>query len=149
MPGLDRYQLNALKAKVSLQALMASNGVKTLRQGSVYKALCPFHEEQTPSVSLSVKKGIPLYHCFGCGKSGDALTFLQEFKQLSFPEAVLELQRFLGGEPPPGPAAKPEPEQPFPYELMARVAEVWHQAFCQRPEGLDYLEGRGLKDKEM
>jgi DNA primase len=63
---------------------------------------------------------------------------------LSFAKAIEELRRLSGQV-----IDEPHDEEPVPYDLLARVAEVWHQAFCQRPEGLDYLESRGLKDKEM
>ena len=111
--------------------------------GRSHKALCPYHSRDHAFDVHRPKKGV--YHCFGCGKSGDHLSFLQEHVKRSFPEAVAELRQLAGVH-----QVEPDPvsqDEPFPYDLMARVAEVWHQAFCERPEGLAYLESRGLGDK--
>ena len=147
-PTLDRQELDDLKAAVNLVALLQSHGVEVRKQGRGCKALCPFHDEQTPSLSIDPKKG--LYKCFGCGKAGDHLTFLQEHAKLSFAEAVTELRRHASPPAPtePAPITK-EKEEPFPYDLMERVAEIWHQAFCEQPEALEYLESRGIHDKGL
>ncbi len=63
--------------------------VNLKRKGRNYFGLCPFHSEKTPSFSVSEEKGI--FKCFGCGKSGNVITFLQEIERLSFYEAVKEL----------------------------------------------------------
>ncbi len=60
--------------------------VNLKKRGSNYIALCPFHNEKTPSFNVSPAKGI--YKCFGCGKGGDAIRFLMEHEQLSYPEAL-------------------------------------------------------------
>jgi DNA primase len=57
-------------------------------------ALCPFHNEKTPSFSISDDKG--LYHCFGCGASGNAITFLKEYRKLTFRESLEELAKIAG-----------------------------------------------------
>ena len=131
-----RKEIEDLKAAVDLVALFRAFGVKVRKEGRSHKALCPFHTEETPSLSIDAKKG--LYKCFGCGKAGDSLTFLQEHGKLSFTEAVAELRRHGGTQPAPAEPA-PKKEEPFPYDLMERVAEIWHQAFCEQPEALDYL----------
>lgn len=61
------------------------------REGAFYKANCPFHAEKTASFIVNQNKGF--WHCFGCGKGGDAIKFLQEFKNLSFNEAVSEVAK--------------------------------------------------------
>jgi len=143
-PTPDRQHLDDLKARVDLVALFNAHGVPVKKLGRGFKALCPYHAETTPSLSVDPKKGV--YHCFGCGQSGDHLTFLQQHAKLSFPQAVAELEQRAGTiiaqEPP-----KPEEIEPFPFDLMERVAEIWHQAFAESPEGLKYLESRGLNDK--
>ena len=60
------------------------------RAGANYKGCCPFHDEKTPSFVVSPAKGI--YKCFGCSKSGNAITFIQEYEKCSYPEAI----RYLG-----------------------------------------------------
>ena len=143
-PTLDRAEIDELKAGVDLVELFEIHGVDVKKLGRGFKALCPFHEEEKPSLSIDRRKGV--YHCFGCGQSGDHLTFLQTHARQSFSEAVEELRQLTGQ---PAPVSESEPEAPFPYELMARVAEVWHQAFCERAEGLAYLESRGIHDKGL
>ena len=146
-PTPNRQEVDDLKNRVDLVALFEAHGLAVRKMGRGFKALCPFHSETTPSMSIDRKKGV--YHCFGCGKSGDHLTFLQEHGKRSFPEAVSELRQLAGGHQVEAVPAEPVPEEPFPYELMARVAEVWHQAFCERPEGLAYLESRGITNKGL
>lgn len=141
-PTLERKELDDLKARVSLVELLQEHGVVVRKQGRAFKALCPFHAEETPSLSVDLKKG--LYHCFGCGKSGDHLSFLQEHARLSFAEAVAQLRQRAGQPIPSEPPQKGE--EPFPYELMTRVAEIWHQDFCERSEGQQYLQERGIHD---
>lgn len=63
--------------------------VQLKRAGSNYKGCCPFHKEKTPSFIVSESKG--MYHCFGCGEHGDAISFIQKYYSLSFPEAVEKL----------------------------------------------------------
>ena len=59
------------------------------KKGNNYVSCCPFHEEKTPSFTISPQKSI--YHCFGCGKGGNIITFLQEYEGLTFIEAIEKL----------------------------------------------------------
>jgi DNA primase len=68
------------------------------KAGNVYKALCPFHDERTPSFTVSPNK--QFYHCFGCSASGNAITFLREFSHLSFEESLEDLATTAGLELP-------------------------------------------------
>ena len=77
-----------IRSRTDLVALIGSR-VELRRAGSDYKACCPFHHEKTPSFVVHPDKGF--YHCFGCGKSGNAITFLMETDGLSFVEAVRRL----------------------------------------------------------
>lgn len=146
-PTLTRSELDKLKATVDLVALFESHGVAVRKIGRSLKALCPFHEEKTPSLSIDAKKGV--YHCFGCGQSGDHLTFLQSHLKLGFAEAISALQQAATATTQPAQITQEEKEPPFPYDLVARVAEIWHQAFCEQSDGLAYLEQRGLRDRAL
>ena len=81
--------LERLKQAVDMVDLV---GAKTdlRRSGARWVGLCPFHDERTPSFSVSAERG--LYHCFGCGASGDAISFVRQTEALDFGEAV----EFLG-----------------------------------------------------
>ena len=60
--------------------------VRLKKRGANYIANCPFHNEKTPSFSVSAAKGI--YKCFGCGKAGNVVSFVQEHEKLTYPEAI-------------------------------------------------------------
>ena len=65
---------------------IVSGYVKLQKKGSNYFGLCPFHNEKSPSFSVSPSK--QMYYCFGCGAGGNAITFLMEYENYSFPEAL-------------------------------------------------------------
>ncbi len=71
-----------------------SGYVSLKRKGSTYEACCPFHHEKTPSFKVDREK--QLYHCFGCGAGGNVFTFIMEYENLSFPEAVQYLAEKAG-----------------------------------------------------
>ncbi len=77
--------LKEIKSKVRLVEL-ASESMKLQRRGSSYVGLCPFHNEDTPS--FHIKDDDNYYHCFGCGASGDPVTFVMRLNGYSFVEAV-------------------------------------------------------------
>ncbi len=77
-----------LKERIQIMEVI-ERYIDLYKVGSNFKACCPFHDERTASFILSPEKNI--YHCFGCGVSGDALQFLQEYKKISFKEAVEEV----------------------------------------------------------
>ena len=68
--------------------------VEIKKAGKEYKACCPFHNEKTPSFTISPEKGF--YHCFGCGANGTSLGFLMDYEKLTFVEAIEELAKMLG-----------------------------------------------------
>ena len=71
------------------------SGYTSLRKrGTTYSGLCPFHQEKTPSFSVSADKG--LYYCFGCGEGGDVVRFLERMENLSFSEVVEQLGERFG-----------------------------------------------------
>ena len=71
-----------------------SNYVRLKRSGSSYVGLCPFHNEKSPSFSVSQSK--QLYHCFGCGAGGNVITFVMEYENMTFLEAVKMLGERAG-----------------------------------------------------
>ena len=72
--------------------------IEIKKAGKEYKACCPFHNEKTPSFTISPEKGF--YHCFGCGAHGTSLGFLMDYEKLTFVEAIEELAKMLGMEVP-------------------------------------------------
>lgn len=84
----SRESLENLRNKVDIVDVVSQH-IEVKKQGAVYKALCPFHDEKSPSFILDKSDGH--YHCFGCGAHGDAIQFLLEHQRLSFTEAVERL----------------------------------------------------------
>ncbi|MFC4651777.1 DNA primase [Lactococcus nasutitermitis] len=93
MAILSNEELVELKGKVNI-ADVISQYVTLSKNGKNYLGLCPFHGEKTPSFNVNAEKGF--YHCFGCGKSGDVIEFLKDYKQVGFVDAVKELAEFAG-----------------------------------------------------
>jgi len=123
--------------------------VKLKKNGKNYSACCPFHQEKTPSFNVSPDK--QLYHCFGCGASGDALRFVMEHDRLDFPEAVELLAHAAGLSVPREEGSKQNPrrasqESPL-YALLSQATEFYQQSLKQHPArqaAVDYLKKRGL-----
>lgn len=94
MSRLSTAELERLKQSVSLVSLLESEGYKLHRQGKDYVMRCPFHQEKTPSFSVSVVKNC--YHCFGCGASGSVLDYVMQSQRLSMGKAIGYLQSLIG-----------------------------------------------------
>lgn len=117
------------------------------KAGRDYMARCPFHDEKTPSFTVSPEK--QFYHCFGCGAHGTAIGFLMEYERLDFVEAVQELAARVGM---PLPQAEASPAAAAPrskdlYELLAQAATFYRRQLrehSQAKRAVDYLKGRGL-----
>jgi len=121
--------------------------VQLKKAGREYKAPCPFHNEKTPSFTVSPQKGF--YHCFGCGAHGTALGFLLEFDRLEFPEAVEELAHIAGVTVPRDEQSeRREPTAPV-YETLAKAASIYQRALKDNPPAIDYLQGRGLSGEAV
>jgi DNA primase len=93
VPQISREKVEQILAATDIVAVIGSY-IAVKRAGPSYKALCPFHNDLTPSVSINPHR--QLFHCFGCGKSGDAITFVREFENLSFSDAVQKLASRAG-----------------------------------------------------
>ncbi|XOV80722.1 MAG: DNA primase [Aestuariibacter sp.] len=121
------------------------------KAGKNYQACCPFHNEKTPSFSVAPDK--QFYHCFGCGAHGNAISFMMEYEQLEFPEAVEELARFYHLEVPreqgnfPAPSQQNKQQLQDDYQLMEQVARFFAHQFKHHQQGekaIEYLKSRGL-----
>ena len=113
------------------------------KAGKNYQGLCPFHNEKSPSFSVSPDK--QFYHCFGCGASGTALTFLLEFDRLDFVEAVETLARIAGVEVPrERGGGRPQKDHTNLYEVLEQAQRCFRNALKDAPEAIAYLKQRGL-----
>ena len=120
--------------------------VSLKRRGANYVACCPFHDEKTPSFSVSPSKGI--FKCFGCGKGGDAVHFIMEHEHLSYPEALKWLAAKYNIEVVEKEETAEDIAQRMKSESMMLVNEFAAKYFVH--ELFDTMEGRavGLRKKE-
>jgi DNA primase len=111
------------------------------RVGSEYQACCPFHDEKTPSFTVSPRK--QFYHCFGCGAHGSAIGFLMQYEGLEFLDAIEELARAAGLEVPTTGKQQPRPDTGL-YDILAACAKFYIEQLKSNPQAVEYLKGRGL-----
>jgi DNA primase len=116
--------------------------VQLRKAGREFKACCPFHDEKTPSFTVSPVKGF--YHCFGCGAHGTALGFLMEFDHMSFVEAVESLANSMGVEVPRDESDRPARRYDELFDLMSRVERFWQQGLRDNAAAVEYVKGRGI-----
>jgi len=170
--GIER-----IKSANELAAVVAERGIELKKKGRQLVAPCPFHREKTASFNVSSAKG--LYHCFGCGASGDVIGFVTKHDKVSFGGALetlarragLEVGRVMEERPriqqrtplaaltPPrngqgASASKPSAEGAPPHgapppAILSRVVDHYHRTFCEREDAQVYLAKRGLTDLDL
>ena len=125
--------------------------VKLKKAGKNYQACCPFHNEKSPSFTVSQDK--QFFHCFGCGAHGNAISFIMEFDRLEFVEAIEELARYHGLEVPREKGSRPamseekKQQQQDDYAVMEQVARFFQHQLRQNgnsKKAIEYLKNRGL-----
>jgi DNA primase len=124
--------------------------VQLKKGGANYMGLCPFHGEKSPSFSVSPTK--QFYHCFGCGKNGDAIRFLMDHAGMSFMEAVKDLAQQYGMQVPEDDvspadrarAAEQRQKQATLSDVLEKAGEAYRKHLKNTPRAIDYLKGRGL-----
>lgn len=131
---------------------VVSDYVSLKKQGKHYSGLCPFHNEKTPSFTVSSDK--QLYHCFGCGAGGNAITFVMEKDNLPFVEAVEKLAGKANIALPeqPGAAYQKQEEASPLWEAHELAARYYHHLLMnteQGKEAYDYLLNRGVTVEQM
>ena len=112
------------------------------KAGREFKACCPFHDEKTPSFTVSPGKGF--YHCFGCGAHGTAIGFLMEFDHMSFVEAIDSLAGMMGVDVPRNESDQPARRYDELFSLMDTVARHWQSCLKDTPAAVQYLQDRGI-----
>ncbi len=118
------------------------------KAGKDYKACCPFHEEKTPSFTVSVDK--QFYHCFGCGAHGSAIGFLMDYEHMSFVEAVEDLATRAGLKVPKEAGVVSGQDKDTGTDLLEILREAsrfYRQQLREHPQAgraVDYLKGRGI-----
>ena len=139
--------LDDIRVRIKLSDVIGRR-VRLVKKGSEYLGLCPFHNEKTPSFTVSEEKGF--FHCFGCGAHGDVIGYVMRADGLSFPEAVERLAADAGLEVPQQTPEQREhaKHQADLYEVMERACVFFEErlrAVVGEP-ALAYLRRRGLDD---
>ncbi len=124
--------------------------VQLKKGGANFMGLCPFHGEKSPSFSVSPAK--QFYHCFGCGKNGNAISFLMEHAGMTFIEAVKDLAQQYGMQVPEDDAspqdraraAEQREKQSTLTDVLEKAGEAWRKHLKNTPHAIAYLKGRGL-----
>lgn len=130
-----------------------SGYVRLQKKGNDYFGLCPFHNEKTPSFSVSQRK--QMYYCFGCGAGGNAVTFLMQYENYSFQEAMEALAQKAGITLPKqemSGRARQEADKRARLLEINKVAAKYYYAQLRMEQGkigLDYFIGRGLSQQTM
>ncbi len=118
------------------------------KTGANYSACCPFHNEKSPSFTVSPAK--QFYHCFGCGAHGDAIGFLMEYSGLGYIEAIKELAAGTGMTMPefePRFGKKKEETGPDLYDIMQRATQYYREQLKASAHAVEYLKRRGLSGR--
>lgn len=145
MPLYTKDSIDLLRQRIDLPEVIGSH-IPLKRSGSSYKALCPFHEEKSPS--FIVHRGDTHYHCFGCGAHGDAIAFLMNYQRLGFVEAIealadrfgVALERAIQTE-------HTGPSKPLLRDALDLASQFYHFLLLYSEEGteaLKYLYERGI-----
>ena len=124
--------------------------VQLKKAGANFSGLCPFHAEKSPSFTVSPSK--QFYHCFGCGKNGNAISFLMEHAGMNFVEAVKDLAQQYGMQVPDedispqdrARAAEQRQKQTTLTDVLEKAGEAYRKHLKDAPRAVEYLKGRGL-----
>ncbi len=138
------YDIHEILSRVSIVDYI-SKFVPLKKKGNNHWGICPFHNEKTPSFSVSEEK--KLFKCFGCGIGGNVITFAKEYEKIEFPQALKLLADFAGIEEKAGSYEKKDPRKELKqdlYYLQNKVASVYQEALPRHPEAVEYLKSRRI-----
>ncbi len=145
MPLIPEQVLDEIQARVDIAELIGRY-VPLQRAGRHFKALCPFHQERTPSFHVNTEKQI--FHCFGCSVGGNVFSFLMHHERVTFPEAAERLAREVGVTLPDR-ASGGESQEPL-YEILEKAGRYYERMLSHaqhgRP-GREYLAKRGVTEQ--
>ncbi|ABM43262.1 DNA primase [Acidovorax sp. JS42] len=125
--------------------------VQLKKSGANFMGLCPFHGEKSPSFSVSPSK--QFFHCFGCGKNGNAIGFLMDHAGMGFREAVQDLAQQIGMQVPDDENASPQDreraaaqrqKQATLTDVLEKAGDAWRRHLRESPRAVQYFKGRGV-----
>ncbi len=137
---IAKESIENLKSLIDIVDVIG-NYVQLKKAGSNYKALCPFHAEKTPSFVVSPAKQI--YHCFGCGASGDAIKFVMDIEKLSYKEAIEKLASMYNFK------LTYTKGNFLSIDLLEKVNNFYKGELNKNKTAYEYLKQRGLYDSTI
>lgn len=141
-------QVAQIREKIDVVSLL-SEYITVKKAGRNFKAICPFHNEKSPSFMISQERQV--WHCFGCGKGGDVYSFLMEYEHVEFPEALRILAKKAGIELVQSKAASGiASRKELLYTINSVASEYYHYLLLRHKVGekaRQYLKNRGLSEK--
>jgi DNA primase len=170
---LDEFEKDEIKKHIDIIELFKHFGVMPIKKGRGFVALCPWHNDKNPSLSIDKEKG--LYNCFGCGESGDVFTLVEKIKGFEFKEALKFLKKFINIEEVTNDNKSREntqkkeqasnkiekTEQKKTKENQTQkeqenininlniVTDYYHKRLIENKAAVEYLESRGFKNKSL
>ena len=145
MSGLiPQHFIDDLIARADIVDVL-SKRIDLKKAGKEFKAVCPFHNDKNPSLTISPLKGF--YHCFSCGAHGTALGFLMEYENLNFVEAVESLASELGVEVPYENKGNPIKKNDDLFLLMNTIQKKFQNNLKNNTKAIQYLKKRGIDGK--
>lgn len=138
--------LEEIKSKIDIVDFI-SEYINLSKTGQNYRALCPFHPEKTPSFFVSPSKQI--FHCFGCGKGGDVLSFLMEYEKLSFIEALSILATKAGIEFQVNKSSTYSISKDKLYRIYEIATEIYSKKLSESQIAQKYLTERGINQESI
>ena len=139
---IPQHFIDDLLSRIDIVDVIAAR-VQLKKSGSNYSACCPFHNEKTPSFTVSQTK--QFYHCFGCQANGSAISFLMNYDQLHFVDAIETLAQSIGLEVPREADEQNRENSRKPlFDIMTQCADFYFEQLRKSPEAVEYLKRRNL-----
>ncbi|WP_200763131.1 DNA primase [Nitrosophilus alvini] len=139
---IERDSIEQLKNRLDIVDVVG-NYIELKKSGANFKALCPFHNEDTPSLVVSPSKQI--YHCFGCGAGGDAIKFVMEYEKLPYPEAIEKLASMYNIHL----NYTNEKKGHDLHKILEKVNKFYKKMLDSTPDAMKYLKERGVFESSI
>jgi len=140
---IEKSSEEELKARIDIVDII-SNYIELKLSGANYKARCPFHGEKTPSFVVSPAKQI--FHCFGCGKGGDAIEFVKEYEKLNYYEALEKIASIINF---PLRYTNKDETKKDSYKILTQVQSWYKNNLKYSTKAQKYLKSRGVKEESI
>ncbi len=139
---ISNESIEQLKSRLDIIDVIGSY-IELRKSGANFKAPCPFHDEKSPSFVVSPSKQI--YHCFGCGASGDSISFVMDYEKLNYPEAIEKLASQYNFSLQYTQAGKQKKHS----KLLEKLSEYYQILLTHNNQALAYLQERGIFESSI